>query len=123
MKNKLPHIFGRRIPKGFRLKAQGCRACEATLGSRHRRRTNLKGLHQTTMDRSLTKRLMLRSEEHTSELQSLRHLVCRLLLEKKKKSTILSLFSGIVIMMIVARYLRLRQWFVAVAYVSCSVSY
>src|SRR5437899_3897916 len=27
----------------------------------------------------------LRSEEHTSELQSLRHLVCRLLLEKKKK--------------------------------------
>src|SRR5471030_1008209 len=33
-----------------------------------------------------------RSEEHTSELQSLRHLVCRLLLEKKKtkkKTTIL----------------------------------
>src|SRR5262245_63453137 len=27
-----------------------------------------------------------RSEEHTSELQSLRHLVCRLLLEKKKKT-------------------------------------
>src|SRR5262245_62576850 len=29
-----------------------------------------------------------RSEEHTSELQSLRHLVCRLLLEKKKKNKI-----------------------------------
>src|SRR5438045_9101849 len=29
--------------------------------------------------------LLSRSEEHTSELQSLRHLVCRLLLEKKKK--------------------------------------
>src|ERR1035441_10811650 len=29
----------------------------------------------------------LRSEEHTSELQSLRHLVCRLLLEKKKQTT------------------------------------
>src|SRR5471030_3453107 len=29
--------------------------------------------------------LRLRSEEHTSELQSLRHLVCRLLLEKKKE--------------------------------------
>src|SRR5437899_4263750 len=28
----------------------------------------------------------IRSEEHTSELQSLRHLVCRLLLEKKKKT-------------------------------------
>src|ERR1035438_10585476 len=29
-----------------------------------------------------------RSEEHTSELQSLRHLVCRLLLEKKKNNSI-----------------------------------
>src|SRR5262245_1784221 len=28
-----------------------------------------------------------RSEEHTSELQSLRHLVCRLLLEKKKEDS------------------------------------
>src|SRR5215831_21183710 len=30
-----------------------------------------------------------RSEEHTSELQSLRHLVCRLLLEKKKEKKIM----------------------------------
>src|SRR5262245_62656405 len=30
-------------------------------------------------------RVSVRSEEHTSELQSLRHLVCRLLLEKKKQ--------------------------------------
>src|SRR2546422_8534618 len=29
----------------------------------------------------------MRSEEHTSELQSRLHLVCRLLLEKKKKKT------------------------------------
>src|SRR5207253_7240634 len=29
----------------------------------------------------------IRSEEHTSELQSRGHLVCRLLLEKKKKNT------------------------------------
>src|SRR3712207_6875387 len=29
----------------------------------------------------------LRSEEHTSELQSRQYLVCRLLLEKKKKKT------------------------------------
>src|ERR1039458_10420364 len=28
---------------------------------------------------------IIRSEEHTSELQSLRHIVCRLLLVKKKK--------------------------------------
>src|SRR5471030_2394877 len=31
-----------------------------------------------------------RSEEHTSELQSLRHLVCRLLLEKKKQHALLA---------------------------------
>src|SRR3989441_3369580 len=30
-------------------------------------------------------RRLMRSEEHTSELQSLAYLVCRLLLEKKKK--------------------------------------
>src|SRR5688572_31653275 len=35
--------------------------------------------------RALTKRRMSRSEEHTSELQSQSNLVCRLLLEKKKK--------------------------------------
>src|SRR5947199_6263410 len=35
----------------------------------------------------------VRSEEHTSELQSLRHLVCRLLLEKKKKK-LSDLLSG-----------------------------
>src|SRR5690606_39282571 len=32
-------------------------------------------------------RLLKRSEEHTSELQSRENLVCRLLLEKKKKKT------------------------------------
>src|SRR3989442_9782531 len=31
--------------------------------------------------------IIFRSEEHTSELQSRPHLVCRLLLEKKKKAT------------------------------------
>src|SRR5256884_1456058 len=31
---------------------------------------------------------LLRSEEHTSELQSRLHLVCRLLLEKKKNSCV-----------------------------------
>src|SRR2546425_4518845 len=34
-----------------------------------------------------------RSEEHTSELQSLAYLVCRLLLEKKKKSHITHIAS------------------------------
>src|SRR2546422_6187368 len=35
--------------------------------------------------RRLARSRRLRSEEHTSELQSRLHLVCRLLLEKKKK--------------------------------------
>src|SRR5258708_11500360 len=35
-------------------------------------------------------RAILRSEEHTSELQSPDHLVCRLLLEKKKKKIIIA---------------------------------
>src|SRR5262245_63413887 len=44
-------------------------------------------VHGTTHDlrTELGKLRIVRSEEHTSELQSLRHLVCRLLLEKKKK--------------------------------------
>src|SRR5205814_4411269 len=37
------------------------------------------------LERALSQRRK-RSEEHTSELQSLRHLVCRLLLEKKNHS-------------------------------------
>src|SRR5687768_17828006 len=36
-------------------------------------------------DRGRGRRAGARSEEHTSELQSRLHLVCRLLLEKKKK--------------------------------------
>src|SRR5436305_11005858 len=34
------------------------------------------------------KMILMRSEEHTSELQSRPHLVCRLLLEKKKTHTV-----------------------------------
>src|SRR5256884_4703751 len=37
--------------------------------------------------RSNLRQVSYRSEEHTSELQSRLHLVCRLLLEKKKKTT------------------------------------
>src|SRR3712207_8027212 len=40
--------------------------------------------------------LLLRSEEHTSELQSRQYLVCRLLLEKKKKNSHLTYFSNII---------------------------
>src|SRR5437899_4006213 len=50
--------------------------------SRHHRYQARGELHACECKRSAS-----RSEEHTSELQSLRHLVCRLLLEKKKRST------------------------------------
>src|SRR5690349_10937263 len=39
--------------------------------------------------------IIIRSEEHTSELQSRRDLVCRLLLEKKKKKQMLNTISEI----------------------------
>src|SRR3712207_8699266 len=42
----------------------------------------------------VTLRTPLRSEEHTSELQSRQYLVCRLLLEKKKTDTPFSVFSS-----------------------------
>src|SRR5437899_7623048 len=42
------------------------------------------GLKFYRLERETYAEAELRSEEHTSELQSLRHLVCRLLLEKKK---------------------------------------
>src|SRR2546430_3756615 len=42
----------------------------------------------TASSASLQRRSKRRSEEHTSELQSQSNLVCRLLLEKKKKTLI-----------------------------------
>src|SRR5258707_7997845 len=41
--------------------------------------------HSTGIRNVPTLRMPVRSEEHTSELQSRQYLVCRLLLEKKKK--------------------------------------
>src|SRR2546422_2114378 len=47
---------------------------------------SLRGLSEVTQTRSARRAAISpRSEEHTSELQSRLHLVCRLLLEKKKK--------------------------------------
>src|SRR5258705_6405758 len=40
---------------------------------------------------------LFRSEEHTSELQSLRHLVCRLLLEKKISSAAAVIWPRVVL--------------------------
>src|ERR1035441_3453147 len=46
-----------------------------------------------TSPRRFMQKSMSRSEEHTSELQSLRHLVCRLLLEKIPLSLLCSLLA------------------------------
>src|SRR2546425_2838031 len=43
-----------------------------------------RGIVQAELLDRVAERVVLRSEEHTSELQSLAYLVCRLLLEKKK---------------------------------------
>src|SRR5438552_12593765 len=45
------------------------------------------GVRISTMEKTGNARFMRRSEEHTSELQSPDHLVCRLLLEKKKRAS------------------------------------
>src|SRR2546425_4350437 len=45
-------------------------------------------LRQYFSGRCKSGKVLSRSEEHTSELQSLAYLVCRLLLEKKKKTMI-----------------------------------
>src|SRR3712207_8423926 len=44
-------------------------------------------LAQVHRDQAVPVAVDVRSEEHTSELQSRQYLVCRLLLEKKKKNT------------------------------------
>src|SRR5258708_26837027 len=60
--------------------ARRCLSSSPEVRTTHRRsQTRASGL------RSSVRRPDLRSEEHTSELQSPDHLVCRLLLEKKKK--------------------------------------
>src|SRR2546426_1603580 len=55
-------------------------------GVRLRYRSHLAGKASGTLTHALTCTWDVRSEEHTSELQSPCNLVCRLLLEKKKKT-------------------------------------
>src|SRR3712207_8822636 len=65
---------------------------------RHGRRRALHAQAHGRLERGGTRALrrdvrhLTRSEEHTSELQSRQYLVCRLLLEKKKKTIIYTLF-------------------------------
>src|SRR3712207_8834092 len=67
-------------------------------GNRSNRRSSC-NLAAVTASSSVQTTLSVRSEEHTSELQSRQYLVCRLLLEKKKQiytDTSASLMSTIV---------------------------
>src|SRR3989441_8415556 len=57
----------------------------ASLDSRVVARRELRPLVACEPDAVADVAAVVRSEEHTSELQSLAYLVCRLLLEKKKK--------------------------------------
>src|SRR2546425_5654649 len=66
--------------------AAGGRAEEAVSWRPSSTGSNSEGGSTMKAWRALTMLLALRSEEHTSELQSLAYLVCRLLLEKKKKN-------------------------------------
>src|SRR5687767_15633617 len=79
-------------------RSQVCNQCndeQQAAGCRHRR-TPMRpspeaarvGLRCRQQGQSSSRTVLnLRSEEHTSELQSLAYLVCRLLLEKKKKKS------------------------------------
>src|SRR3712207_8421044 len=78
-----------RVSRGRRLRLRSCatspRLVRNMLRVRHGRRPGRRpdGTHLPSLwDSNI---LSTRSEEHTSELQSRQYLVCRLLLEKKKK--------------------------------------
>src|SRR2546422_11556174 len=83
-----PESFGRPAAgsrAGFRC---GIKLAGIGIRSRLQRELRLYRLRDETADGSPPQFLIMggRSEEHTSELQSRLHLVCRLLLEKKKKN-------------------------------------
>src|SRR3712207_7519027 len=69
-------------------------AVRRTLGRSDRFHIESAHAHHAIRVMSTETRCQMRSEEHTSELQSRQYLVCRLLLEKKKHNylSVLSLF-------------------------------
>src|SRR5687767_15735075 len=69
----------------FRSERVGSGAVASRLRGRARRPRMTAGVFEKTVERIHYAVLLVRSEEHTSELQSLAYLVCRLLLEKKNK--------------------------------------
>src|SRR5687767_15181055 len=75
--NKVLHFGCRRLPWDRYLRMVHPTKCIVVLLREHARFRSSAFLH------------LIRSEEHTSELQSLAYLVCRLLLEKKNKKIII----------------------------------
>src|SRR5690625_5758282 len=71
-------LFRSSIDKVNHRMEQTRREIEAIVGD------NIYGVNDETLEEKVSA-LTPRSEEHTSELQSRGHLVCRLLLEKKKR--------------------------------------
>src|SRR5438552_10401855 len=59
--------------------------CQPAKAFRHRSKRHPEGIHRSRHLHLSGAPCHARSEEHTSELQSPDHLVCRLLLEKKNK--------------------------------------
>src|SRR5688572_32340466 len=72
------HHAGARPPRSHRRRRPARRAAHAGRGGLRRRHLRRPQSHLRRLPTAL------RSEEHTSELQSQSNLVCRLLLEKKK---------------------------------------
>src|SRR2546422_5746745 len=68
-----------------RYAALAARSTPATRSPQPRTLSSVVGVGHKRIGRSRWAPYPTRSEEHTSELQSRLHLVCRLLLEKKKK--------------------------------------
>src|SRR2546425_9668830 len=82
-------LFRSRRPRGLVARRPAVRVQQHPRRRRHRYLRHERGRDRrhTTHPKRFHRRRRPRSEEHTSELQSLAYLVCRLLLEKKKKET------------------------------------
>src|ERR1039458_10597303 len=79
------HAYTTNRPGVFRCAEKECRKDFSVTMKTVMERSHIK-LHKWLQAFHLMCSSKKRSEEHTSELQSLRHIVCRLLLEKKKTS-------------------------------------
>src|SRR5258708_13508192 len=84
-----PGNCGKSESARWRIRVRNCSPCAGWRTSTSRMRASSRAfLPAPPSWRSISRRRWPKSEEHTSELQSPDHLVCRLLLEKKKNQNI-----------------------------------